>query len=152
MPWCSAKRGGKNVQGKMQTVWAGLAVLLAACGPGNDPREIAEAFCYRYLIELDQTHALEIASGLAADKLRREIESLKGGARVFEEGEREFHQLKPFLDYELKARTDNDAEHVSFVYHLTIEPRQGGAKMQREILINTTLADGRWTVSNYAFE
>jgi len=140
------------VQGKIRTVWAGLAVLLAACGPGNDPRAIAEAFCYRYLIELDQTHALEIASGLAADKLRREIESLKGGARQFEEGEREFHQMKPFLDYKLKARTDNDAQHVAFVYRLTIEPRQGGGKMQREMLINTSYADGRWTVSNYNFE
>ncbi len=140
------------MQGKIRTVWAGLAVLLAACGPGNDPREIAEAFCYRYLIELNQTHALEIASGLAADKLRREIESLKGGARTFEEGEAEFHRLKPFLDYKLKARTDNDAQHVAFVYRLTIEPRQGGGKMQREMLINTSYADGRWTVSNYNFE
>ncbi|MDZ7266489.1 MAG: hypothetical protein ONB48_03555 [candidate division KSB1 bacterium] len=137
---------------KMWPVWAGLAILLAACGPGNDPREIAEAFCYRYLIELNQTHALEIASGLAADKLRREIESLKGGARVFEEGEQEFHRLKPFLDYEMMARTDDDARHVSFVFQITIEPRQGSGKMQRDILINTTLADGRWTVSNYTFE
>jgi hypothetical protein len=132
--------------------YAVLTATSLACGVRNDPREIAEAFCYRYLIELNQASALEISSGLAADKLRKEIESLKGSARAFEEGDREFHRLKPFIDYDLKARTDNDAEHVSFVYHITIEPRQGSEKMHREILVNTMRTNGRWTVNNYNFE
>lgn len=129
-----------------------LAALVLACGVRNDPRKIADAFCYRYLIELNQAGALEISSGLAADKLRKEIESLKGSARAFEDGEREFHSLKPFIDFSLKARTDNDAEHVAFAYHITIEPRQGSGKMHREILVNTTRTEGRWLVSNYTFD
>lgn len=129
-----------------------LTVLVLACGVRNDPRKIADTFCYRYLIELNQAGALEISSGLAADKLRKEIESLKGSARAFEDGEREFHSLKPFIDFSLKARTDDDAEHVAFAYHITIEPRQGTEKMHREILVNTTRTEGRWLVSNYTFE
>lgn len=125
------------------------ALALPSCGVGNDPREIADAFCYRYFIKLNQSEALEISSGLAADKLRREIELLKGGARNFQEGEREFHQHKPYIDYQMAQRTDQDADHVMFLYHLSIEPRQGGEKMEREILVSAIRENGRWTVNNY---
>jgi hypothetical protein len=126
----------------------GVALVFLTCGVSNDPREVADAFCFRYFIELDQVHALEIASGLAADKLRKEIELLKGAARDFQEGEREFHQHKPFIDYKMTQRTDQDADHVMFLYHLVIEPKQGG-KMEREILVSTVRENGRWRVNNY---
>jgi hypothetical protein len=125
-----------------------IIFALLACGVTNEPREVADAFCFRYFIELNQTHALEIASGLAADKLRKEIDLLKGGARDFEEGEREFHQHKPFIDYKMIQRTDQSADRVFFLYHLTIEPRQGG-KMEREVLVSTIRENGRWSVNNY---
>lgn len=127
-------------------------LMLLACGVRNDPQEIADAFCYRYLIELNQTSALEIASGLAADKLRKEIESLKGSARTFDEGESEFHRLKPFIDFKLQDRSTANAENVTFAYRITIESRQGNDKMEREIFVNTTRVEGRWLVSNYTFE
>ena len=126
-----------------------LFLVMAACGVSNDPREVADAFCYRYFIELNQAGALEIASGLAADKLRKEIELLKGSARVFEGGDREFHQHKPYIDYEMAGRTDQDADHVFFIYRITIEPRQGSERMEREIVLSTQRAEGRWTVNNY---
>jgi hypothetical protein len=125
------------------------ALALPSCGVSNDPREIADAFCYRYFIKLNQLEALEISSGLAANNLRKEIELLKGGARNFQEGEREFHQHKPYIDYKMTQRTDQDADHVMFLYHLTIEPRQGGEKMEQEILVSTIRENGRWTVNNY---
>lgn len=128
--------------------WLFVFALLA-CGVRNEPREVADAFCFRYFIELNQPHALEIASGLAADKLRKEIELLKGGARDFQEGEREFHQHKPFIDYKMIQRTDQSADRVFFLYHLKIEPRQGGSKMEREILVSTIREQGRWSVNNY---
>jgi hypothetical protein len=125
------------------------SLLFLACGVRNDPREIADAFCFRYFIELNQLHALEVSSGLAADKLRKEIELLKGAARDFQEGEREFHQLKPFIDYKMIQRTDQDPDHVMFLYHLSIEPRQGGEKMEREILVSTIRENGRWSINNF---
>ena len=130
-------------------LWFIAALAFLSCAVRNDPREIADAFCYRYFIKLNQLEALEIASGLAADKLRKEIELLKGGARYFQEGEREFHQLKPFIDYKMVERTDQDDDHVMFLYHLSIEPRQGDEKLEREILLSAIREKGRWTVNNY---
>ncbi|MCI0697111.1 hypothetical protein L0337_34540 [candidate division KSB1 bacterium] len=125
------------------------SLALLSCGVRNDPREIADAFCFRYFIKLNQLEALEISSGLAADKLRKEIELLKGGARHFQDGEREFHQLKPFIDYKMIQRTDQDDDHVMFLYHLNIEPRQGDEKLEREILVSAVRENGRWTINNY---
>ncbi len=125
------------------------ALALPSCGVRNDPREVADAFCYRYFIKLNQLEALEVSSGLAADKLRKEIELLKGGARHFQDGEREFHQHKPFIDYKMAQRTDQDADHVMFLYHLNIEPRQGDEKLEREVLLSAIRENGRWSVNNY---
>lgn len=126
-----------------------VTLAFIACGVSNDPREVADAFCFRYFIQLNQREALAIASGLAADKLKKEIDLLKGGARDFQDGEREFHRLKPFIDYKMIQRTEQDADHVMFLYHLQIEPRQGSEKMEREILVSAILENGRWTVNNY---
>jgi len=126
-----------------------MSFLLPACSADNDPRKVADAFCFRYFIKLNQNEALEISSGLAADKLRKEVELLKGGARDFQEGDREFHQHKPFIDYKMIQRTDQDADHAIFLYHLSIEPRQGVEKMEQEILVSTILENGRWKVNNY---
>ena len=126
-----------------------LAVTLLSCGVSNDPRKISEEFCFRYFIKLAQAEALELASGLAADKLRKEIELLKGSARQFQDGEQEFHRAKPFIDYKMMQRTDQDRDHVLFLYHLAIEARQGSEKMEREILVSTIRENGRWTVNNY---
>jgi hypothetical protein len=126
-----------------------MSLLLPACSTDNDPRQVADAFCFRYFIKLNQLEALEISSGLAADKLRKEIELLKGGARDFQEGDREFHQHKPFIDYKMIERTNQDTDHVMFLYHLNIESRQRDETMEREILISTIRENGRWQVNNY---
>jgi hypothetical protein len=124
--------------------------LFGACGVGNDPGEVAEAFCRRYFIEMNQSRALELANGLAAEKLRQEIELLKGAARAFEGGESEFHRLKPYTDYKLTARTDKDEAHVLFIYQITIEARHDTTTMRRELVLNTVRNEnGRWTVSNF---
>ncbi len=133
----------------LPALWFIASLAFLSCGVRNDPREIADAFCFRYFIKLNQLEALEISSGLAADKLRKEIELLKGEARHFQDGEREFHQHKPFIDYKMTQRTDQDADHVMFLYHLNIEPRQGDEKLEREILVSAIREKGRWTVNNY---
>lgn len=132
---------------------AGLA--LCACGLGEDSHATAEAFCHRYFVEMDQAHALELASGLAAEKLRKEIDLLKGAARAFDGGEREFHQLKPFTDFVMLDRdpkTDENAERVLYIYEIRIESRQDTSKMKRAFVINTVKEEGRWIVSNFDLE
>jgi len=121
-----------------------LAMSLGGCGAANDPREVADQFCYHYLIELNQRAALEMASGLAQEKLQKEIDLLKG-ART---GADELQWSKPFIDYKLHRRIDEDDSHVMFYYLLTIEPKSGG-KLEQEVLISTVLEDGRWKVNNF---
>jgi hypothetical protein len=126
-----------------------VALVLSACGISHDPRKVSDEFCYRYFIKLDQVEALELASGLAADKLKKEIELLKGGARDFQDDGQEFHRAKPFIDYKMIQRTDQDAAHVMFLYHLNIEPRQGNEKIEREILVSVIRENDGWKINNY---
>jgi hypothetical protein len=118
--------------------------MMLACGVRNDPRAIADRFCYLYLIELNQTEALSLASGLAKEKLLEEIELLKGARTVSDE----LQLAKPFIDYEMSRRADQDESHVMFNYLLTIEPKSGG-KIEQEVLISTVLENGQWKVNNY---
>lgn len=121
-----------------------LVMIIGGCGTKNDPRDIADKFCYHYLIELNQEAALSLASGLAEEKLRKEIELLRG-ART---GADELHWAKPFTDYDLSRRVDQDNAHVMFYYLLTIEPKSGG-KIKQEVLVSTVLENGQWKVNNY---
>lgn len=148
----SCVRGFKIIRGGF---YAAACVILCACDSSNGSKAIAEAFCHRYFVEMNQEHALELAGGLAADKLRKEIELLKGAARAFEGGEREFHQLKPFTDYVLLNRspeTDGDADKVLYVYEIRIESRQDNSTMKRTLVLNTVKENGRWTVTNFDLE
>lgn len=121
-----------------------LLAMLIACGVRNDPRAVADRFCYLYLIELNQSAALALASGLAEEKLLKEIELLKGARTASDE----LQQAKPFIDYQMSRRADQDALHVMFNYLLTIEPKSGG-KIEQEVLISTVLENGRWKVNNF---
>ena len=125
--------------------------LLIACSDRSAPEEVANAFCYRYLIELNQAGALELASGLAAENLRKEIETLKGNARVFEDN-REFHRLKPFIDFKLVDQTQPDEEHAAFIYDVNIESRQDNEKITRQLVVSTIREQGKWWVSNFRIE
>jgi len=118
--------------------------MMGACGVRNDPRAVADKFCYLYLIELNQTGALSLASGLAKEKLLKEIDLLKGARTVSDE----LQLAKPFIDYEMSRRADQDDSHVMFNYLLTIEPKSGG-KIEQEVLISTVLEDGQWKVNNF---
>jgi hypothetical protein len=132
---------------KSYSVFAALflfCVMMTACGVRNDPRAVADKFCYLYLIELNQTEALSLASGLAKEKLLKEIELLRGARTASDE----LQLAKPFIDYELSRRSDQDESHVMFNYLLTIEPKSGG-KIEQEVLISTVLENGRWKVNNF---
>ncbi len=126
-----------------------VCVWLCACGVSNDPDEVAEAFCQRYFVEMNQARALELAEGLAAEKLRQEIDLLKGAARAFEGGEGEFHRLKPYTDYTLRKRSEKDEAHVLFIYTIKIEARQDTTTLHRELVLNTVRENGRWRVNNF---
>lgn len=120
------------------------AMTINGCGTANDPRAIADKFCYLYLIEFNQQAALSLASGLAQEELQKEIELLKGARTDADE----LYRSKPFTDYDLKRRIDQDDTHVMFYYLLSIEPKSGG-RIEQEVLVSTVFENGQWKVNNY---
>jgi len=142
----TCKRNAGYSQVLMKTAFAIAALLFLAwgCHSAGDAEAVADRFCYHYLIELNQQAARDLSTGLAAEKLSKEIELLKG-ART---GADELQQAKPFIDYKLERRVNQDSLHVMFYYTLTIEPKRGG-KIQQDVLISTVSDNGRWKVNNF---
>lgn len=121
-----------------------IILIICGCATRSDPRAVADRFCYLYLIEFNQQAALSLVSGLAQEKLLKEIELLRGARTDADE----LYWSKPFTDYDLRRRVDKDDANAMFYYLLTIEPKAGG-KIEQEVLISTVRENGLWKVNNY---
>lgn len=122
-----------------------LFLCLTACGHDNSPEGVANEFLFRYFIELNQRGALELSTGLAADKLKEEIE-LTQSIRMTPNLDLSKH--KPFLDYKLvntQRRKDNS---VTLYYDVTIE-NPNGKDYKREVVLTTTEISSLWKVTNF---
>ncbi|MFQ5752584.1 MAG: hypothetical protein ACE5HI_11360 [bacterium] len=122
-----------------------ILIYLISCGHKNSPKGVAEAFLFCYFIELNQQGALELSTGLAAKKLKKEIELLQS---VRMEPNLDLSKHKPFIDYKLvntQKRKDNS---ITFYYDVTIESK-GGDKYKRELVLSTVEIDGQWKVKNF---
>jgi hypothetical protein len=122
------------------------AVLLATgCGHDNTPDGVAEEFLFRYLIELNQQGAQELSTGLAEQKLEREIEDLRS---VRMQPDLDLSGAKPFIDYQLKNKQARADQSVTFFYDVTIESK-GGYKSDRQFILSTVEIEGKWKVNNF---
>ena len=81
--------------------------FLLSCGHDNSPQGVAEEFLFRYFIELNQRGALELSTGLALDKLNKEIELLQS---VRMQPNLDLSKHKPLIDYELVNTHERDGE------------------------------------------
>lgn len=117
-------------------------LLILACSNRNTPRAVSEDFIYNYYQHADQTAALPLSHGLAAEKLEDEI------ARVSEVRslDQQIDEM-PKIEYELIG-TEEEPTHVLFNYRLTIKSR-GATTHTRNVIINTEQIDGRWKVINF---
>ena len=122
-----------------------IAIFLVACGHSNSPEGVAEEFLFRYFIELNQRGALELSTGLATDKLNKEIE-LTQNIRMLPN--LDLAQHKPFLDYELVNKQSRSENSVTFFYDVTIE-NKNGEDYKRELILTTVDMDGDWKVNNF---
>ena len=118
---------------------------LLACGHSNSPEGVAEEFLFRYFIELNQRGALDVSTGLATDKLNKEIE-LTQNIRMVPNLDLAKH--KPFLDYELVNKQKRGENSVTFYYDVTIENRNGD-DYKRELTLTTIILNGEWKVNNF---
>ncbi len=126
-----------------------LLSSLLACGHSNTPEGVAEEFLFRYFIELNQRGALELSTGLATDKLKKEIEltqDIRVNIRV--QPDLDLAQHKPFLDYELVNKQNRGENSVTFYYGVTIE-NKNGEDYKRELTLTTVILDGEWKVNNF---
>lgn len=121
------------------------AFLFISCGYNNSPEGVAEEFLFRYFIELNQRGALELSTGLATDKLKKEIE-LTQNIRM--QPNLDLAQHKPFLDYEMVNKQTRGESSVTFHYDVTIE-NNSGEDYKRELILTTVFIDGDWRVNNF---
>ena len=117
-------------------------LLILACSNRNTPQAVCEDFIYNYYQRADQTAALQLSHGLAAEKLTDEI------ARVSEVRTpgQQIDEM-PKIEYELIGK-EEDSTHVLFNYKLTIQIR-GATTHTRKVVIQTEEIDGRWKVINF---
>lgn len=117
---------------------------LIACG-NNPAKGVAEKFLYRYFIELNQQGALELSTGLAVDKLKKEIELLKS---VRSDPDLDLSQYKPFIGYKLVNTQRRSADSIAFFYEVSIKSK-GGDEYKRQVVLTTVEIGGKWKVSNF---
>jgi hypothetical protein len=122
-----------------------LALALAACGGMKDAASVADKFVDRYYVESDQDGALPLTTGIAAMRLREELdltrEARQGNAGM------PLRQVRVY--YTRKALTGDEAERVAD-YELDIRP-QGGGSLQRGAQVTLSRQqDGTWRVSRFS--
>ena len=117
-------------------------LVIFACSNRNTPQAVCEDFIYNYYQRADQTAALQLSHGLAAEKLTDEI------ARVSEVRTpgQQMDEM-PKIEYELTGK-EEDSTHVLFNYKLSIEIR-GATTHTRKVVIQTEEIEGRWKVVNF---
>ena len=119
-----------------------FTLLILACSNRNTPRAVSEDFIYNYYQRADQTAALQLSHGLAAEKLEDEIERV---SEVRDPGQ-QFDEV-PDIVYEPIGKEEDEA-HVLFNYQLTIKIGET-ATHTRKVVIHTEEIDGRWKVVNF---
>lgn len=100
---------------------------------------------FRYLIELNQRGALELSTGLAADNLLKEIQSVQS---VRMDPDLDMSSHKPFIDYKLVNIQERSDHSFTLFYDISIENR-GGGNSTRQLVLSTIEIDGVWKVNNY---
>jgi hypothetical protein len=118
-----------------------IVLMLAGCHPANSPRGVTDRFIDQHYVAINLDAAKQFCTGLALDKLDKEI-ALVSGQRIDDE------TRKPAVHYKLKAeRTSGD--HVEFIFRATIDVPEGGT-FHRNWMITARLDGGMWKVSNYS--
>lgn len=123
-----------------------FAMLMApACaGPPESPLGIAELFLEHYLISVDQERAMEIARGLAREKLEGEIHDVAGvraaGATV---------ARTDVPRYVLVEERPGERDATIFLFDISMPGDEDAAS--RRILVAVSPEDDSWAVTNYGF-
>lgn len=130
--------------GQLLLVVIGMVVgmFLLSCSK-NSAESTATAFVDLYYVRIDQQKALQLTTGLAAQKIRKELDSLRGinpEQRI--QGK---HDLS--IDYTLDETREEEGKRY-FLFNLKVDIPQS-KPIEKKVMITTTLLDGKWQVTNY---
>jgi hypothetical protein len=119
-----------------------VLLLLVACGPDpSTPRGTAESFLDAHYVRIDLPNALPFTSGLAHQKVSKEIELVKNVA--IDETTR-----KPTINYTFLEERPAGEQAMSYLYRGRIIVDGADAMERRWLLTVRQEADG-WRVTNY---
>jgi hypothetical protein len=120
---------------------AALASLVGTgCHPANSARGVADRFIDQYYVAIDLKAAEPFCTGLALDKLHKEMQLI--GNQKIDEATR-----KPTVHYKLTAERDAP-DHIQFLFRATIDVPEGGS-FNRNWMITARKAGDTWKVSNF---
>jgi len=148
LPAPRARRGALAARGALRPLllFALLCALLcvpslAGCATGAE--RAATQFLNRYFVEANQEEALPFTQGVAAERLRREIDDTRAARAV---GGVTTDARRVY--YEKVRRTDTSATHCDLVYRLEVVA--DGASYFHDVGLSLDLTGGRWLVSWFA--
>ena len=125
-----------------------LCLAIAAfvgCGGSSTSEDVAIAFLELYVFNVDQNSALQLADGLAAEKLRAEIASVAEVRREsFTPGQR------PPISRELLDVQQEGVDGKLYTYRIEVRPKGRKPSGQR-MLIHVQRTHDEWRVANYEF-
>ena len=120
---------------------AAFALLVAAgCHPANSARGVADRFIDQYYVAIDLKAAEPYCTGLALDKLHKEMQ-LIGNQRIDDS------TRKPVVHYKLTAERDAP-DHIQFLFRATIDVPEGGT-FNRNWMITARKSGDTRKVSNF---
>jgi hypothetical protein len=120
---------------------AAVAALAACNDPSSGARSKAEAFLDAHYVHIDLETAREQTTGLARDKIEKEIALTKD-----QQITAETHQ--PRVNYRLHRGDEADAA-AQFAYELTIRAA-GLEPFTKLVMVTVRNQDGGWKVTNYS--
>jgi hypothetical protein len=127
----------------MKRLFVAVAVALVALGCTGDPnsaRGVGGAFVDAHYVRIDLEASKELCTGVARDKVLREIELTSD---IAIEGDTQ----RPRIYYDLTEERGTD-EAVQLVYELTIHA-PGLDPYEKLTVVTVRQYDGAWLVSNY---
>ena len=126
---------------RRRAVALALAVAAGCSEAGSDARSTAEAFLDAHYVRIDLASAKEHASGLALDKIDKEIELTKDQEITNE-------TRQPRVNYRLN-RGDESPESAQFAFELTIRAA-GADPFAKLVMVTVRKQEGAWKVTNYS--
>ncbi len=116
------------------------SIVAIGCHPANSARGVADRFVDQYYVAIDLKAAEPFCTGLALDKLHREIQMI-GDQKI------DANTHKPTVHYKLTAERDA-IDHVEFLFRATINVPDVGSFNRNLLIIARKTAD-TWKVSNF---